>query len=337
MKELRALVSKSSYADEAFFSDELLLPALAEGHHLTIVTAFVPSYLLQLVQDLATSPEIEPGKLTIILCVPFPASESMSEARLLARYVGLSGASMKQTKTFFDAALSLARERGLRISALISKEDQLLTPSCIGILESGELGSSQTVSLIDSTPGDLSSPIAVQGSWEEERATLDKTLRAVSGALSKDFPTLLRKSHQEVIDLIHETRAKGFFEKDFRQEVGKPAGNESANPKKENKGAPDLVSSDSVEELDLEFEREDFAVERILREVFLREAGYEDEDVAAFLGEPDFTTLLHFDPSERQHTPSLSAELVEIVGQGYTSCWCGESFDREQGCPELYY
>lgn len=140
MKELRALVSKSSYADEAFFSDELLLPALAEGHHLTIVTAFVPSYLLQLVQDLATSPEIEPGKLTIILCVPFPASESMSEARLLARYVGLSGASMKQTKTFFDAALSLARERGLRISALISKEDQLLRLVALASLNRGSLG-----------------------------------------------------------------------------------------------------------------------------------------------------------------------------------------------------
>lgn len=230
MKELRQLVAQSVYADEAYFSDQLLLPALAEGHHVTLVTAFVPSYLMRLVEDLASSPEIEPGKLTVILCVPFSSSEAVSEARLLSRYISLSGASLTEAKTLLESAADLALEGSLRLGALFSKQDQLLTPSCLGIIESGVPGSSEMVSLVDSTPGDLNSPIAIQGSWEPSLETLDKILRVVVAALNKEFPNLLRKSHQQVFELIRQIRDKGLVKQDFLQEPDQPAGTLKSKP-----------------------------------------------------------------------------------------------------------
>jgi hypothetical protein len=336
MKELQGLVSQPVYSDEAHFSDQLLLPALASGHHVTLVSAFVPSYLMRLVEDLASSPEIEPGKLTVIFCVPSTSKEQVSEARLLSRYISLSASSFVEVKSFLESSMDLAKEGGLRFGALLSKEDQLLTPSCVGIIESCVPGSNEILGFTDTTAGDLNSPIPVQGSWGDEGELLGAVLRVVSSALNRTFPNLLRKSHQEVLGLIHEIREKGYPKHDF------PIGSveqedRKKHPEKASKSVvkvPDLVDEDEVFELLIE--DEDFAVERILREVFLREAGFQGEDVTAFLGEDSFDEMFGFDWDERQHTPPLGLDLVEVVGRGYTSCWCGESFDREQGCPERY-
>jgi hypothetical protein len=291
---------------------------------------------MRLVDDLASSPAIEPGKLTVIFCVPSNSKELVSEARLLSRYISLSANNFLVVKSFLDSSLSLARGGGLSFGALLSKEDQLLTPSCLGIIESGEPNSNELLGFTDTTAGDLNSPIPVQGSWVNNTDLIESVLRVVSSALNRAFPNLLRKSHQEVVAMINEIREKGYPKHDFPQSPGPDLGAQESRdkPRKEIQKEVHRADEDGGYEPGLE---EDFGIERILREVFLREAGYEDEDVAAFLGEPDFTKLFHFDPSERQHTPPLSAELVEIVGQGSTSCWCGESFDREQGCPELYY
>ena len=335
MNDLQGLVTQPVYSDEAHFSDQLLLPALAAGHHLTLVSAFVPSYLMRLVDDLASSPEIEPGKLTVIFCVPSTSKEQVSEARLLSRYISLSASSFVEVKSFLESSMALAKEGGLRFGALLSKEEQLLTPSCVGIIESCVPGSIEILGFTDTTAGDLNSPIPVQGSWGEGEL-LGAVLRVVSSALNRTFPNLLRKSHQEVLGLIHEIREKGYPKHDFPS-----SGVEQEERVKRSKKAldskakvPDLVDEDEVFEILLE--EEDFAIERILREVFLREAGFQGEDVTAFLGEDGFEEMFGFDWDERQHTPPLGMDLVEVVGRGYTSCWCGESFDREQGCPERY-
>lgn len=336
MKELQGLVSQPVYSDEAHFSDQLLLPALAAGHHVTLVSAFIPSYLLRLVEDLASSPEIEPGKLTVIFCVPSTSKEQVSESRLFSRYISLSASSFEEVKAFLQSSMDLAREGGLRFGALLSKEDQLLTPSCVGIIESCVPGSNEILGFRDTTPGDLNSPIPVQGSWGVEGELLETVLRVVSGALNRTFPNLLRKSHQEILGLIHEIREKGYPKHDFpsapAEQQAKKKRPERAS--KSDETVPELVDEDG--DFEPEIEEVDFAVERILREVFLREAGFQGEDVTAFLGEDGFDEMFGFDWDERQHTPPLGLDLVEVVGRGSTSCWCGESFDREQGCPERY-
>ena len=335
MKQLRELVAQPVYSDEAHFSDQLLLPALAGGHHVTLVTAFVPSYLMRLVDDLASSPEIEAGKLTVIYCVPSRSRELVSEARLLSRYISLSANSFAEVKSFLDSSLSLAREGGLRFGALLSKEDHLLTPSCIGIIESGEPNSNELIGFTDTTPGDLNSPLPVQGSWGQESDLLEAVLKGVSRALNRAFPNLLRKSHQEVLAMLHEIREKGYPKYDFPQS-SVPALEAQKSQSKPNEVIHKEIDADDE---DVGYEpsfEQDFAIERILREVFLREAGYDGEELAAFLGEPSFEASFSFDWEAREHTPPLSPDLLEVVGRGYTSCWCGESFDREQGCPERY-
>ena len=336
MKKLRDLVAHPVYSDEAHFSDQLLLPALAAGHHVTLVTAFVPSYLMRLVDDLASSPEIEPGKLTVIFCVPSKSKELVSEARLLSRYISLSANDFLEVKSFLDSSVNLAREGGLRFGALLSKEDQLLTPSCLGIIESGEPNSNELLAFTDTTAGDLNSPIPVQGSWVDNADLIATVLKVVSSALNRAFPNLLRKSHQEVLGLLHEIREKGYPKHDFSQGSAPDLGVQKprTQPSKGIKKEVEPNNQDGRDQLGLE--AEEFAIEKILREVFLREAGYEGEELAAFLGEPSFETTLSIAWKEREHTPPLGLELLEVVGRGYTSCWCGESFDREQGCPELY-
>ncbi len=335
MKQLRELVAQSVYADEAHFSDQLLLPALAAGHHVTLVTAFVPSYLIRLVEDLASSPEIEPGKLTIIFCVPSKSNEQVSEARLLSRYITLSANNFLEVKSFLDSSLSLAREGGLRFGALLSREDIVLTPSCIGVIESGGASSNDLLGFTDTTAGDLNSPIPVQGSWGDESDLLEAVLKVVSSALNRAFPNLLRKSHQEVLGLIHEIREKGYPKHDFPESQDRELGQEKTRKKPAKVIVNEVEPADEDDDIAPTLE-EDFAIERILREVFLREAGFQGEELSAFLGEASFESSFVFDWDERQHTPPLGIDILEVVGRGYAACWCGESFDREQGCPERY-
>jgi hypothetical protein len=335
MKQLRELVTQPVYSDEAHFSDQLLLPALAAGHHVTLVTAFVPSYLMRLVDDLASSPEIEPGKLTVIFCVPSKSKELVSEARLLSRYISLSANSFLEVKLFLDGSVRLAKEGGLRFGALLSKEDHLLTPSCLGIIESGESNSNELLGFTDTTAGDLNSPIPVQGSWVDNTDLIESVLRVVSSALNKSFPNLLRKSHLEVLGLIQEIREKGYPKHDFPQSPGRAEGGQKSRGKPSQAITREIDEADGFSDYEPTIE-EDFAIERILKEVFLREAGYEGEELAAFLGEPGFENSFSLNWEVREHTPPLVPDLLEVVGRGYTSCWCGESFDREQGCPERY-
>lgn len=335
MKTLRELVAQPVYSDEAHFSDQLLLPALAAGHHVTLVTAFVPSYLMRLVDDLASSPEIEPGKLTVIFCVPSKSKELVSEARLLSRYISLSANDFLEVKSFLDSSVNLAREGSLRFGALLSKEGQLLTPSCLGIIESGEPNSNELLAFTDSAAGDLNSPIPVQGSWVDYADLIEAVLKVVSSALNRAFPNLLRKSHNEVLGLIHEIREKGYPKHDFPQSSAPDsrAQKSRVKPSEAFQKEPEPIDEDGGDQPSL---IEDFAIEKILKEVFLREAGYDGEELSAFLGEPSFESRFSFDWEEREHTPPLGLDLFEVVGRGYTSCWCGESFNREQGCPERY-
>tara|TARA_B110000503_G_scaffold43412_2_gene71012 strand:+ start:5879 stop:6895 length:1017 start_codon:yes stop_codon:yes gene_type:complete len=338
MKQLSGLVEREVYSDEPHFSDELLLPALATGHHVTLVTAFLPSYLVRLVSDLASSPEIEPGKLTVIFCVPFKPNEVVGEARLFAEYLTSHAESAAEVKDFLNDSAELAREGGLRLSALLSTQNLLLTPSCIGIIESGQSGSSEVLSFLDATAGDKNSPIPVRGSWGNEADQLDKALSIVSRALNGSFPNLLRRSHDEVMSSVREIREKGYL----RLAVSRDKEGQSASPAKTPTSPArtrnSKVSIESAESSpDVELDDDSFEIERILREVFLREAGLFGDDVTIFLGEPSLDWGTGFEPEDRNHTPPLSNDLVEVVGHGFASCWCGESFDREQGCPERYY
>lgn len=340
MKSLKRLVAKSIYADEAHFSDELLLPVLAQGHHITLVTAFVPSYLVRLASDLASSPEIEPGKLSVLFCIPFSAGDKVPEARLLSKYLSQLSSNSDEVRSFLDDSTKLVREGGLRFGALLSKDTQMLTPGCIGIIESGSQSEPDVVSFVDAMAGDLNSPITIQNSWDSVSTQLDTALRVVTSALNRAFPNLLRRSHDEVMALMKEVRQKGYPRLDFPGNDGKAHTSNKARAQGSvrTRSTHEEIEPDNDSD-DLEFfpDEESEYIEKILKEVFARESGLMGEDLSAFLGEPSDLGIFEFDEMARQHTPPLSQDLLAVVGHGYTTCWCGESFDREQGCPANLY
>ncbi len=338
MGSFRQLAQRSIYADEPHFSDELLLPALVAGHHVTLVTAFLPSYLMRLVSDLAISKQIEPGKLTVVFCVPFNATEKLSHARLISNYLSVLAPNATEVRSFLDNCLKLAHDGSLRFGSLMSKESQLLTPSCCGLIESSEPSSSDMLSFIDATAGDHGSPITVSSSWELPMDQSTSVLRVVSNALNSVFPNLLRLSHEEVLDIFSEIRKKNYVRFELAE-----TDSDSLGISEEVTAAQSSEELDSEQAWELSFDinedldEESYEIARILREVNLRELGFEGEDLAAFLGEPAFQEFEDFESPERQHVPPLDFEVAEWLGRGFATCWCGTTFPRESGCPERYW
>lgn len=339
MSAFRGIAQREIYADEPHFSDELLLPSLVAGHHLLLVTAFLPSYLVRLVDDLAKSPIKEPGNLTVVFCIPFNASERTSSARLISNYLCALSTSSKEIRGFIDNSLSLAREGGLRFGALMSKSNLMLTPGCCGLIESGEPGSKDMLSFVDATPGDFGSPITVNGSWEANSAQWDSVFRVVSSALNKTFHDLLRLSHDEILDLFSEIKQNNHIRGDSKEGDAQITRTVTAGPSR----ATPTIEPDSLSEEEMDFELsqdiddDSYEIARILREVNLRELGFEGEDLTAFLGESTFDVIEDFELQEREHVPPLSWEIAEWLGRGFASCWCGATFPRESGCPERYW
>lgn len=341
MRNLREIVAKSIYVDEPHFSDQVLLPALAAGHHVTLVTAFAPSYLLRLVDDLASSPEIEPGKLSIIFCIPFAENQNLGIARLVSAYLSASAHDAQQVKEFLDNSLSLIGEGGLSYGALISKKERLLTPSCVGLIQTGEVGSGDVITLIDATPGDYNSPIEISTSWDGDSPQFTRISKLVANAVYSSFADLRRLSHPELTEILKEIRKKGYPKLDFnstielarKTRVRKKTGRTLKTKSSSQDHFEDFEEAEIVEALDSTYM---FDIERILAEVELREAGLDDEDVAAFLGD---LPLSHLSPlgGNRAHVPPLHPDLVGVVGHGYAECWCGAEFNRESGCPEGIY
>lgn len=165
MSTLRTLVTESVYQDNPDFSDQLLLPAISTGQSVSIVAAFAPSYLMRLVNDLASSPGIEPGKLSVTFCIPSSLGPEVSRSRLLSLFLSAHAERAQDVKTALESMLQLTREGGLTLGALVSSDSKLLTPGCIGVVESGEFGSSDYLGFVDNAAGDFNSPISISTSW----------------------------------------------------------------------------------------------------------------------------------------------------------------------------
>jgi hypothetical protein len=195
------------------------------------------------------------------------------------------------------------------------------------------------LSFVDATPGDFGSPITINGSWESDSAQWNSVFRVVSSALSKTFPNLLRLSHDEILDLFLEIKQRNYIRADASERDAQIAQAFTSDPFR----STTTIDSDPLgeEELDVdlgqEIDDESYEIARILREVNLRELGFEGEDLAAFLGETTFDVIEDFESPERQHVPPLSWEVAEWLGRGFASCWCGATFPRESGCPERYW
>jgi hypothetical protein len=345
MEPLRNLVQKDSFVDNPEFSDEFLLPALASGHSVTLVTAFAPSYLFRLISDLYQSPEIEPGLLRVVFCVPLLADMDLPKARLLSKYLSAFASTHHEVWEFLKGVKSLSGEGNVQISALFSTKATMLTPSCIGIVESGEYSSQDLISLVDPLAEDFNSPITVGRSWDPNSEEFQDVKRAVTKALFENFSNNLRVTPSELLQLVDEIIIKGYPRFDVPGGESEGSVNlptRSSSPgKTKKKGQSKLYDQKLEEELELEYlgstSFDDEEIDELLREVSWRDFTSQSESLDEFLGfDVDFVDFSR-GSFERSHAGPMAYDLAELLGNGIAVCWCGQEYDRSDGCPESFY
>jgi hypothetical protein len=344
MEPLRNLVQKDAYADSPEFSDEFLLPALAAGHNVTLVTAFAPSYLFRLINDLYQSPEIEPGLLRVVFCVPLLADMNLPRARLLSKYLSAYATDHQEVRVFLKGIQSLSSEGNVQVSALFSTKATMITPSCIGIVESGEYSSQDLISMVDHLAEDFNSPITVGKSWDPHTGEFQEIKRAVTKALFENFSHNLRVTPAELLELVDEIVVKGYPRLDVS------VGSESIVNLPNRSSSPGITkkkgrSKLDDEELGEEFEDDDLdstsfdeeEIDELLREVSWRDFTSQSESLDEFLGfDVEFVDFSR-GSFERSHAGPMAYDLAELLGNAIGVCWCGQEYDRSDGCPENFY
>lgn len=138
------------YSDAPVLSDSLLLPAIDSGEKLNSVSGFIPSYIATLFHDLAESPDVEPGEISILLSIE-------NKGGLIDSLRSVYDSRTVDFFEFLGDARQLVGEGGLNFRVQLVPAKSQVTNSAVFILEetNGDIGFAFT----DELRGDLNSPI----------------------------------------------------------------------------------------------------------------------------------------------------------------------------------
>lgn len=309
---IKAAIDKRQFSDSPNLSDLVLLPAVAEGHDLTIVSGFVPSYLARLVRDVVASPEIEPGQIHVVLCAKSPSE--LDDAENLAGLLTGSGLMEKELQDFMIDALNLLDEGGLTLELLFSRKGEEVTRSCVGMVG---LVDGTHACFIDQVPGDFNSAIKFSRSWADGvEAKAGKSASEFVYAARFDTWAGVRRLDQSssaivLLDIARQnllSRASGALggqtSEDFEEEFD------------------EVTEFEELEELLLNSDED----AEFLLKTFVNFPGERVRDLAWFLDDPKH--LLR----AKEHAPALPEDLLGLVGASLGTCWCGIEYDRRFGC-----
>lgn len=351
------------YDDAPHLSDQLLLPNLALGHSVYLLSAFAPSYIFRLVGDLAKSPEVEPGFLNIVFFVPGDLALKSSGIARFRNYLLNYAESEAQVADFVDSALQVIDEGntqgvgGLNISILHTSQKTPLAKGCMGVITSSE-DQRDYVTFVDAKGGDYNSPVRPKKSWVNEdffeaEGVLSKVVEAsggnhprgmfVSGAEALDWLTHLANYYSdnppapapaqvesEEYLSVEETVAEAVTKVDWES----PQADLSDNSFSRNTA---LADSDVDETEDVE---EDNFLEYLLElEEFQDEDNYGwfdgSDTFEDFIPVGDFGVVVEAKEAIDGHIPPLPASIADLVGPARAQCPCGEIIIRAYGCPEV--
>lgn len=309
---IKAAIDSRQFSDSPNLSDLVLLPAVAEGHDLTIVGGFVPSYLARLVRDVEASAEIEPGQIHVVLCAKSPSE--LDDADSLASLMIGSGLEEKELEDFMLDTLNLLDRGGMTLELLFSRKGEEVTRSCVGMVG---LTDGSLACFVDQVPGDFNSAIKFSRSWSQgSESKAGKSAAEFVHAARFDTWAGVRRLDQSssamvMLDIARRNllaRASGALEtqqgEDFEEEFDEIAEFEELEQL--------LLNSDE----DAEF----------FLTSFVNFPGERVRDLAWFLNDPEH--LLR----AKQHAPPLPQDLFELVGSSLGTCWCGVEYDRRFGC-----
>lgn len=306
------MIDTRQFSDSPNLSDLVLLPAVAQGHDLTIVSGFVPSYLARLVRDVAASPEIEPGQIHVVLCAKSPSE--LHDAESLASLMAGSGLEERDLQDFMIDTLNLLDEGGMTLELLFSRKGEEVTRSCVGMVR---LTDSSLACFVDQVPGDFNSAIRFSRSWSEgTEAKAGKSASEFVHAARFDTWSGVRRLDQSSSAFVMLDIAR-------RNLLSKAAGIIDFQPEEDFEEEFDEIEEfQALEELLLNSDED----AEFLLTSFVNFPGERVRDLTWFLNDPE--RLLR----AKQHAPALPQDLYELVGSSLSTCWCGVEYDRRFGC-----
>lgn len=309
---LTNFVSVLEHEDSPYFSDSVLLPAIGSGVDITLITGFIPSYLQRLIEDVATSPEIEPGQIKLLVCIP---NNHKTDALDLAAAINGSKLDKEQNESFVVNALKLVDEGGLELEILVSDRGGLLTFSAVGQLQF----QNESATFLDRLAGDHNSSLRFSRSWSEgqEKVANESVNQFVVSATLDSHSGIRRMTASEATDALREVAAANLL-----AQMELP----DTSPIVDN--APNVTD----DEIEAEFEE----LEELENELLS-----DGEDIVAFFdyGDANVRDLTWYmeNPEKmnafKGHAPALADSILEVVGNRQGQCWCGNTYDRAFGCP----
>ncbi len=342
------------YEDAPHLSDQLLLPNLALGHSVYLLSAFAPSYVFRLVDDLAKSPEVEPGFLNIAFFVPGDLALKSSGIARFRNYLLKYADSEAQVANFVNGALQLIEEGnaqgvgGINISILHTAQKSPLAKGCLGIITSNEQ-QSDYVAFVDAKGGDYNSPVRPKRSWiNEDFFEAEGILQKVVEASGGNHPRGMFVSGSESIDwLTHLSNYyldnppnPGISEDEELISVEDIAAEAFANldngTQRDRNLHPSSLAKDDNDDEDIEDDFLDYLLEL---DEFQEEENFgwfdSGDTFEEFIPTGDFGVVVEPSEAVYGHIPPLPASIAHMVGPARAQCPCGQVIIRAFGCPEV--
>jgi hypothetical protein len=318
--------TQSRYDDAPHLSDQLLLPNMAKGHDVHLFSAFAPSYVFRLLADLAESPEVEPGFLSITFFVPGDLTLRSSGIARFRSYLLKYATSEQDVALFVNHVLQIAEEGtqneagGIRVSILHTSQKRPLTKGCIGIVSSSQTPD-EYVAFADERGGDYNSPVRPLKSWEDsDYFAAEDILRKVIEASTGHHPRGTLVSEQETLDWF--TYLANWYVE---------------NPPAQ----PEAIESETEVEIAEDEEEQEDEFLGYLRDL----ADFEDEENFGWFGIEDeieelfvqgnFGVVVSTEDIENGHIPPLPPSIADLVGPAQARCPCGHLIMRAFGCDQV--
>jgi hypothetical protein len=226
---IRTLLSKQNFEDAPEFGVEVLQPALANGHQIYLVSAWAPSYVFSLCRELVKTKEIEPGKLNLVICLPYSPELDEHPAKAFCSYLTEYSNSAKSANQFTKDALALISEGSLSLSALYLPLGITLLSGCIGLIE--DKNNKDSATFVDSIAGDHNSPISHQNSWDDSTKDQFEIIELIKNSIFTTPVGVRRLTQDQLVPIFTEIQKKNWF-KAFETEKLKPATKKRGRKKK---------------------------------------------------------------------------------------------------------
>ena len=315
------------FEDAPHLSDQLLFPNLAQGHNVWLATAFTPSYLFKLLRDLAATPEVEPGILTVVFYVPSDLNDRPKGIAYLKEYLGKYAQDEKAVQQLIFDAIQLFDEGTLRVLLAHTSSKSHLVKGCLGVITSNEIPAdgayeSDYVAFVDAKAGDYNSPVKPLKSWTQG------DYYPASDVLGK------------VAEVIHADKRNAFLvdENETVEWFEAIADWYEVNSEKSSNAYDNDLDNDADG-----LENEHFELEEYLRDTGdfdARTQGDEFHDSYEpysfdLSGFNDYAVVVRAEEAEFGHIPPVPYEMQGFVGNALAECICGKKFLRAEGCAEV--